>query len=269
MAQCTGATGATAELTVSAPSFILRAMYIQAVGLMIKQTEKENIHTAMERHMKESGKMMCNMGRERRFGLMERAIRDSTAMARSTARALTYGATGHATQVIGRTTIFLEKASIHGVMGRSTGESGATTTCTASAFTCGPEAARTSAFTCMTRRKGMGSTCGAATESSAGGGIRTNSMDWESTKNSIVFLLVIIGGMKYGLWENGKRIRWFTQGEVEKIKAQAIDYTELFEQHKSKLEIPKGLDFDPPSDFEILIETVLKEFPELSKVEST
>lgn len=55
---------------------------------------------------------------------------------------------------------------------------------------------------------------------------------------------------------------------MEKIKAQAIDYTELFEQHRSKLAIPKGLDFDPPSDFEALTETVLKEFPELGKAES-
>ena len=30
--------------------------------------------------------------------------------------------------------------------------------------------------------------------------------------------------VKYGLWENGKRIRWFSEEEVEQIKKGDLDY---------------------------------------------
>ncbi len=68
---------------------------------------------------------------------------------------------------------------------------------------------------------------------------------------------------KYGLWENGRRIKWFTPEEVVRISEGTLDYAEFFELPKSKNEIPKGLGFEPPTNFDTLVNTVKSSFPEI------
>lgn len=70
--------------------------------------------------------------------------------------------------------------------------------------------------------------------------------------------------MKYGLWENGKRIKWFTQEQVNYINEGILDYSEFFELARSKTEIPKVSGFEPPANFEKLAEMTYKEFPEIN-----
>lgn len=39
--------------------------------------------------------------------------------------------------------------------------------------------------------------------------------------------------MKYGLWEDGKRIEWFSENDVQDIYAKKLDYTKFFNAHES------------------------------------
>ena len=64
------------------------------------------------------------------------------------------------------------------------------------------------------------------------------------------------------MWEDGKRIKWFTPEQVQKINEQIIDYSEFFEMTKSKTEVPKGLKLDTPSNIKELVDELIKEFPE-------
>jgi hypothetical protein len=34
--------------------------------------------------------------------------------------------------------------------------------------------------------------------------------------------------VKYGLWEDGKRIEWFSEEEIAKINQRRLDYTKCF-----------------------------------------
>ena len=68
---------------------------------------------------------------------------------------------------------------------------------------------------------------------------------------------------KYGLWENGRRIRWFTGEEVALISRGALDYTQFYELPKSKTEAPNGLSFEAPSNFESQLGTTRTNFPEI------
>ena len=77
-------------------------------------------------------------------------------------------------------------------------------------------------------------------------------------------MIIYLGGTKYGLWENGKRIKWFTEEEINKIKEQTLDYVDFFELTKSRTEVPRG-SFEPPESFEKMTSMIYKEFVELNE----
>jgi len=66
------------------------------------------------------------------------------------------------------------------------------------------------------------------------------------------------------LWENGKRIKWFTSEQVERINEGTLNYTDFFELEKSKEEAKEGIGFEPPTNFDRSEETIYKEFPEIN-----
>lgn len=54
---------------------------------------------------------------------------------------------------------------------------------------------------------------------------------------------------KYGLWENGKRIKWFTDAEVQLINEHNYDYPQLFKELSSVSSIDAEATFELPKDF--------------------
>ena len=56
--------------------------------------------------------------------------------------------------------------------------------------------------------------------------------------------------VKYGLWEDGKRIEWFNEGEVTAINSHRLDYTSYFHQTDSHEMVDRGASFSKPNGFE-------------------
>jgi len=85
--------------------------------------------------------------------------------------------------------------------------------------------------------------------------------------NKVFFNISIIkkDDVKYGLWENGRRIKWFTPDEVSKINEGTLNYADFFELPKSKDEMPSGLGFEPPTNFDTLVSVVKTSFPEIEQ----
>lgn len=78
------------------------------------------------------------------------------------------------------------------------------------------------------------------------------------------YIMYLVDKVKYGLWEEGKRIKWFTAGEVQAINEGTLDYTTFFELEKSRGEVSRDQLFEPPLRFveaQMLFE---KAFPDLS-----
>lgn len=55
--------------------------------------------------------------------------------------------------------------------------------------------------------------------------------------------------IKYGLWENGRRVRWFSNEEVELIQKGDQGYRENLKDPQSLGIIDEKSTFDPPSHF--------------------
>lgn len=56
--------------------------------------------------------------------------------------------------------------------------------------------------------------------------------------------------MKYGLWEDGKRIEWFSEAEMHSINSQKLDYGTYFHQQDSHEMIDRGCTFSRPNGLE-------------------
>ena len=62
---------------------------------------------------------------------------------------------------------------------------------------------------------------------------------------------------KQGLWEDGKRIRWFDHEEASLIKNKQLDYTQYFTMANSGSWIDLSSDsFDPPNNFNERLESL-------------
>ena len=63
--------------------------------------------------------------------------------------------------------------------------------------------------------------------------------------------------VKHGLWENGKRIKWFSEEEVEQIKKGELDYRSFFALASSRdKEGSSSKPFQAPDDFHDRLEAV-------------
>ena len=67
---------------------------------------------------------------------------------------------------------------------------------------------------------------------------------------------------KYGLWEKGKRIMWFSQDQIDMINNKKYDYTALFSDPSSKEQIMKDTTFEPPANYHTSIKKLKEIYPE-------
>ena len=56
--------------------------------------------------------------------------------------------------------------------------------------------------------------------------------------------------VKYGLWEDGKRIEWFNEPDVNAINQRTLDYTQFFNQADSAEMVAPDATFRRPSGFD-------------------
>ena len=56
--------------------------------------------------------------------------------------------------------------------------------------------------------------------------------------------------MKYGLWEDGKRIEWFNEEDVDQINSRELDYKQFFNQADSAEMVMPNASFRKPSGFD-------------------
>lgn len=69
--------------------------------------------------------------------------------------------------------------------------------------------------------------------------------------------------IKYGLWEDGKRIEWFTDDMVESIRSRREDYRSLFHKNTSSELVDARADFESPTNFESNMKKVLGKLTQL------
>ena len=58
------------------------------------------------------------------------------------------------------------------------------------------------------------------------------------------------GNIKYGLWENGKRIKWFDEQAVILINQKRYDFSTEFKDQKSQAVIKPNCSFEKPNGFD-------------------
>lgn len=56
--------------------------------------------------------------------------------------------------------------------------------------------------------------------------------------------------MKFGLWEDGKRIEWFNEAQVNQINYHGFDYTQYFKQTDSDRMVEDNAILARPDDFD-------------------
>lgn len=64
--------------------------------------------------------------------------------------------------------------------------------------------------------------------------------------------------MKYGLWEDGKRIEWFDEDQVSQITRKQLDYTQFFNQSDSAEMVEPNAIFAKPNTFEDKLNDIKK-----------
>ena len=61
---------------------------------------------------------------------------------------------------------------------------------------------------------------------------------------------------KYGLWEDGKRIEWFSEEQVEQINNFTLDFRQYFTQRESSAMIDGALSFRKPENWDLHLNSV-------------
>ena len=57
------------------------------------------------------------------------------------------------------------------------------------------------------------------------------------------------GSIKYGLWENGKRVKWFDEHAIILINQMRFDFSVDFKEAQSAKALKPNCTFDRPSKF--------------------
>jgi hypothetical protein len=65
--------------------------------------------------------------------------------------------------------------------------------------------------------------------------------------------------VKYGLWENGKRIRWFDEQTIKLISQRTVDYTTFFTEPESINSVRPNSGFNQPSDFNQKLQSIKRQ----------
>ena len=70
--------------------------------------------------------------------------------------------------------------------------------------------------------------------------------------------------VKYGLWEDGKRIEWFNETQVQAINNMQMNYTTFFHQTDSERMVEPGASFSKPANFDERLAEVTRRIDELN-----
>ena len=70
--------------------------------------------------------------------------------------------------------------------------------------------------------------------------------------------------VKYGLWEDGKRIEWFNETQVQAINNGQMNYTTFFHQTDSERMVEPNAHFYKPISFEERLAEVQRRIEELT-----
>lgn len=62
--------------------------------------------------------------------------------------------------------------------------------------------------------------------------------------------------IKYGLWEGGKRIKWFDEQSIKLISQQTLDYTTFFTEQESANNIRPNSNFLRSGDFDTKLNAI-------------
>ena len=65
--------------------------------------------------------------------------------------------------------------------------------------------------------------------------------------------------MKYGLWENGKRVKWFDEQSIKLINQRTFDYTTSFTEEESANHVRANSTFLKPEDLDFHINKIKRE----------
>ena len=69
--------------------------------------------------------------------------------------------------------------------------------------------------------------------------------------------------LKYGLWEDGKRIEWFSEQEVKQINQHKMDYMSYFNQVESHEMVVKNATFSRPYNFDDKLDEIKRKIAQL------
>ena len=69
--------------------------------------------------------------------------------------------------------------------------------------------------------------------------------------------------VKYGLWEDGKRIEWFTEEDVQKINSRQMDYSQFFNQADSHEMVTREASFSRPGNFDDRLSEIKRKIAQL------
>jgi hypothetical protein len=97
-------------------SFMLMGIYTKATGSMTKPTATASIFMSTVRDMRDSGRTIFSMGKERKLGLMDRYMRVSTMLGKSMDSGYTAGMTAVGTRASGTKTKLEGWGHTHGLM---------------------------------------------------------------------------------------------------------------------------------------------------------
>lgn len=59
--------------------------------------------------------------------------------------------------------------------------------------------------------------------------------------------------MKYGLWEGGKRSKWFDEQSIKLINQNQLDYTNMFTEPESTNFVRPNANFNKSKDFDYVL----------------
>lgn len=65
--------------------------------------------------------------------------------------------------------------------------------------------------------------------------------------------------MKYGLWEGGKRVKWFDEQTIKLINQRTFDFTTQFQEDDSANQVKPNCTFSKPDDLDFQISRIKRE----------
>ena len=169
--------GRKASQMAREPLVIRTVIFMKDSGRIISALVMVNTSTRMVQHTLVTGKMICKMDKEWRYGQRAPAMKVRTKMERNRASVSTYGLTDHFTQATGMTIRLMALANICGKMVENTMASGKITTCQDTVCIFIMMVSLTKANSSTTKRRATAITSGLMAASTKATGTAASSME--------------------------------------------------------------------------------------------